>query len=129
MRWSIAGLATPQILVNGATVGIKPNSFDYDEGFGERNVRVKSAGGSSRQMVVTENVETQKSGIKFTLLTEDTSITIVRGWLALKDQNIIQAGDVGFDRVFNQAIITNVPKNMLGVDGEMEIEWESQPAV
>jgi len=124
----MAGLATPTIQVNGDTIAIKPNSFEYDEGFGERNVRVKSAGGASRQTVVTRDVESQKSGFKFTLLTEDISIDLVREWLALEDANVVQAADVGFGRVFNQAIITSVPKNMLGVDGEIEIEWESKPA-
>lgn len=124
----MAGLATPTIQVNGETIAIKPNSFEYDEGFGERKVRIKSAGGSSRQTVVTGDVETQKSSFKFTLLTEDTSIEQVLEWLQKVDTNVVQAADVGFTRVFNQAIITTPPKNLLGVDGEIEIEWESKPA-
>lgn len=124
----MTGLATPTIQVNGDTIGIKPNTFEYDEGFGERKVRVKSAGGSSRQTVVTRDVETQKSSFKFTLLTEDVSVDLVREWLAKEDTNVIQAADVNFTRVFNQAIITTPPKNLLGVDGEIEIEWESKPA-
>lgn len=125
----MAGLSTPQILVNNEVIGIKPNSFEYDEGFGERNVRTKSAGGASRQIVVTRNVETEKSTVKFVLFTEDSSISVVRQWLNNIDANVIQASDSGFNRTFNQAIITGNPTNGLGVDGEIPLEWESQPAV
>ncbi len=125
----MSGLATPQIIINNEVIAIKPNSFTYDEGFGERSVRVKSSGGGSKTIVVTRNVETEMSTCKFVVLTEDTTLAKLRVWLNNLDNNVVQVSDTGFQRTFSQAIITNKPEAALGADGETEIEWMSQPAV
>lgn len=124
----MGGLSVPQIIVNDEVIAIKPNSFSYTEGFGERTVRTKSAGGGNTTIVVTENAETQTSMVKFTILTEDTSIEKVRGWLALKDANRIQAGEGSFSRTFAQAVITNNPEAALGESGEIALEFTAQRA-
>lgn len=124
------GLFAPTIVVNNATVAIKPNSFSYKEGFGERNVRVASTGGGGRSIVTTENVETQMGSCKFTLYTTADNIAAVRSWLANGSANMVEASDrSGWSRTFQQAIITNDPDLNLGVDGEIEVEFMSNPAV
>ena len=125
----MGGLSVPQILVNDEVVYIKPNSFSFTEGAGERNVRTKSGGGGAVAIVVTENAETQTSMVKFTLLTEDSSLERIRGWLNLFDANRIEAGDGSFARTFSQATITNNPEAALGESGEVEIEWTTQKSV
>lgn len=125
----MATLATPQIVVNNETIGIKPNSFTYTEGFGERKVRVKSTGGGQKEIITTRDVETELSMCKFIIYAEDTPIETVRDWLANVDANVIQAADGNFQRTFTQAIITNNPEVNLGVDGEVEVEFQSAPAV
>ena len=40
----MATLFAPTVLVNNVSVAIKPNSFSYKEGFGERKVRNRMSG-------------------------------------------------------------------------------------
>lgn len=122
-------ISTPSIVVNNTPVAIKPNSFSYTEGFGERNVRVASAGGSAKETVVTENVETQMSTVKFTLYTSSENLTLARQWAANKSSNVIEASDTNFTRSFTSAIITNDFDVNAGVDGEFELEFKSDAAV
>jgi len=124
----MTGLATPSILVNDEAIGIKPNSFTFTEGFGERNVRVKSTGGGNSAIVVTPNAETQVSKVKFTLITEAATIEKVREWLSRESNNVIEALDGNFTRTFTQAVISNDPENGLGESGEISLEWTTQKA-
>jgi hypothetical protein len=125
----MAAISTPAIVVNNTPVGIKPNSFTYTEGFGERNVRTASAGGSAKETVVSENVETQMSTVKFTLFTTTDNLTLARQWANNKSSNVIEASDTGFTRSFTNAIITNDFEVNAGVDGEFELEFKSDSAV
>jgi len=125
----MAAISTPAIVVNNVPVGIKPNSFSYTEGFGERNVRVASAGGSAKETIVSENVETQLSMVKFTLFTTSGNLTLAREWAANKGNNVIEASDDNFTRSFTNAIITNDFEVSAGVDGEFEIEFKTTAAV
>ena len=125
----MGAISTPSIVVNNTPVGIKPNSFTYTEGFGERNVRVASAGGAAKETIVTENVETQMSTVKFTLYTTSDNLTLSRQWAANKDSNVIEASDTNFTRSFTSAIITNDFEVSAGVDGEFELEFKTQAAV
>jgi hypothetical protein len=125
----MGGLSVPQILVNDEVVFIKPNSFTFSEGAGERNVRTKSGGAGAVVLVVTENAETQTSKVKFTLLTENSSLDKIVSWLNNFDNNRIEAGEGSFARTFSQATITNDPEAGVGESGEVEVEWTTQRAI
>lgn len=125
----MGALSTPTIVVNNTPTAIKANSFSYTEGFGERNVRVASAGGNAKETVVSENVETQMSLVKFTLLTTTENINFARQLANNKSANVIEASDDGFTRTFTQAIITNDYEVAAGVDGEFELEFKTVAAV
>jgi hypothetical protein len=58
-------LSTPAIQINNETYKIVPNSFVYDGGEGETNVRSASTGGGSSTSVHSENAETKISMCKF----------------------------------------------------------------
>lgn len=123
------GLYAPAVVVNNVPISIKPNSFTYKDGFGERKVRVASTGGGSRQLVTTQDVETQKGYCKFILLTTRENADIVREWLANGSSNTIEAVEGAWSRTFQQAIVMNDPEVGTGIDGEVEVEFESEPAV
>jgi len=125
----MAALSTPTIVVNNTPVAIKPNSFSYTEGFGERNVRVASAGGSAKETIITENVETQMSMVKFTLYTTTDNINLSRILAANLASNTIEVSDNGFTRTFSRAIIVNDFEVSAGVDGEFELEFKTVAAV
>lgn len=125
----MTALATPQLIVNDIVFLIKPNSLSYTEGFGERKVRVKSAGGGSKVIVVTRDLESEYSMVKFTAFTEDVSIETIRGWQEKLAANTIRFSDAGLQRAVTQAIVTNDPEINFGVDGEIDIEFQGNPAV
>lgn len=124
----MAALFAPTILVNSVSVAIKPNSFSYTEGFGERKVRVASGGGATLAQVISEDVETQLSTCKFMLYTTSENVKLIREWQANNEANVVQASDTktNFNRTFSNAIITNDPDIALGVDGEVEVEFTSK---
>lgn len=125
----MGALSTPTIVINNTPYAIKANSFSYTEGFGERNVRVASAGGNAKETVVSENVETQLSMVKFTFLTTTENINAARIFANNKSANLIEVSDVGFSKTFAQAIIVNDYEVAAGVDGEFELEFKTIAAV
>lgn len=118
-----------QITVNNQAVAIKPNSCSFTAGRGERTVRTKMSG-RNLSTVASEDVETQTSMIKFTLLTETDTTDLVTSWQDNGDANGIVMQDVdGNTYTFNKAIITNDPEINSGVDAETEVEFTSSPLV
>lgn len=123
-------LFAPAVVVNNVPVGIKPNSFSYNDGFGERNVRVASAGGGSTTNVTTTNIETQKGSCKFMMLTTSENVELIRSWLANFDANVVEVSDIGgFSRTYVQAVVINNVEPALGESGEVEIQFESRRGV
>lgn len=123
----MATLFAPTVMVNGVSVAIKPNSFSYKEGFGERKVRIASGGGGTLTQVVSEDIETQLSTCKFMLYSTSDNVSLVRTWQKDGDANAVEVTDKdNFSRVFTNAIITNDPDVALGVDGELEVEFTSR---
>lgn len=125
------GIFAPAVVVNNLPVGIKPNSFTYKEGGGERKVRTASAGGESTTQIITEDVETKKGYCKFTLYSTSDNVSLFRQWQSNGSANTIEAVDnnTGFSRTFQSAIVMNDPDINLGVDGEFEVECESKRPV
>jgi len=122
-------ISTPSIVINNENIKIKPNSFSYTEGFGEAIKRTESAGGGSVSTVTARNIETAKSMIKFTLEPLAENADKVREWKNNFESNVIQAtGENNFTRSFTSAVLINDPEIGLSADGEISLEWESDPA-
>ena len=126
----MTAISNPTIIVNNSPVLIMPNSVSYTEGFGEYQKRVVAAG-ATRRTVFSEDVSTAKSNIKFNLPATNDALEIVRSWKVAKDNNVIQIidNDTGFSRNFPKAALLTDVENNLTFDGELELEWESDPSV
>ena len=125
----MAALNVVQIAVNNETIGIKPNSFVFTGGRGERTVRTKMTG-SATTTVVSTDVETQKSMCNFTLITETDTPAKVFEWQDNLDSNVVTViDDDGNTYTFNKAILTTDPQITAAVDGETPLEFESQVVV
>jgi len=119
-----------QLAVNDNVIDYLPNSLEYDDGFGERQQRIKTAGGGTRTTVATENLETKFGMVKFSLISEDDSADLVRTWLQNIANNSIRVTQPGstFSRNFTNALITNNPKIQAAVDGVIEVEFQTDPS-
>ncbi len=127
-------IANPQVTVNNEPVVIVPNSVMYDEGLGEQKVRAGSVGGGSVVQVVTEDVESNFSKVKFDMFPDPDSIKLARQWKANRNRNVVTVTGTNAEgktlrRTFNQAIITNKYEVNLGADTTFTLEFQSQPAV
>lgn len=84
-------LSVPTIVINNETIKIVPNSFKYDGGEGEINVRSASEGGGASSSVHSENAETKIGMCSFEMfLTPDLDAKIAE-WKESIGANAIQA--------------------------------------
>ena len=119
-------LSNPVVNVNGADVGIVPNSVSYKRGTGDRKIKSQATGGVS-QPIVTIDAETKISVVKFKMHNTEANFTLVEEWSALNGVTVTLTEGVLFSAVFNGMIIINDPEFTLGVDGEVEVEFNGAP--
>lgn len=121
-------LSNPAVEVNNNTVGIIPNTLTYKRGKGDLALRPQSAGGDSIEMIKTENAETKKGMVKFSLYNTKTNADLYESWQDLTDGVSIQFSDEAFVRAFRNMFIITDPEVALGADGNIELEFEGNPA-
>lgn len=110
-------------------LSIIPDSFSYDEGFGEITVRTQTSGGGETEIVVGENLEMAFSKFKFQMTNTAQNINLMRDLRALfgpvgipftasgtqKDGSI-------FTRAALQVVITNKWDVNIASDGVLDFE-------
>lgn len=125
----MSALDAIQATINNVTYGVKPNSVTFTAGRGERMLRTKQSG-SGVTNVVSKDAETQFSVVKFTLLSETDTPATVTEWQDNFDNNrIVLVDPDGNPYTFNRAVITADPEHGVGAEGEVEIEWNSEPMI
>jgi hypothetical protein len=122
-------LANPTVEVNNDVIGIIPNSTSYKGGKGDKSVRPQSSGGNSVEVIITEDAETKKSMVKFSLYNTKTNDDLISGWQDQVEGNTIVLSDGNFTRSFRKMHVTNDPEMNLGADGNAEVVFEGQPAL
>ena len=124
------GLATPTIEVDNQVVAIKPNTLSYQNGDGELTVRPQIAGAGAIETVLTKDAETQRSMVKFSLITEAGNISLKDGWKRKSEELAgvaIRFSDEGFTRAFRAMRLINDPEIAIGVDADFELEFMGDP--
>lgn len=121
-------LSNPTVEVNNDAIAVIPNSIVYKKGKGEKNVRSQSAGGNSIEIIVTENAETKKGMFKCSLTNTKTNQDLLDSWQD-NDANTIRLSQGDFVISFRGMVVTSDPEISTGADGNLEVEFEGQPAV
>lgn len=127
-------ISDPSVLINNVAVAIVPNSCTFDEGFGEQDVKVQSAGGGQLQQVFANNVETNKGKVKFSLAATVANINLARQWKANQNRNVVavtaSVADGTLTRTFTNAALCNNYEVNLAADGVIELEFQGdQPTI
>lgn len=122
-------LSNPTVVINNNAVPIIPNTFSFTEGFGEQELKVQSSGGGSVQTVLSNNVETNMSMVKFSIHNTAELIDLARSWKVNANKNAITVTGEGLTRAFNNAAVTNDYEVNLGADTTIDIEFKSDAAV
>ena len=96
-------------------------------------IRAASAGGTRTEQVYSDNVEMRYSTIKFELPSTIENIGKLRQWKQNKNQNLVQVQgrtvDGTLSRTFAQAALLTDYEVPLTNDGNITVEWRSNPAV
>ena len=125
-------LSTPAIIINNETYKIVPNSFVYDGGEGEINVRSASAGGGSNTSVHSENAESKISMCKFDiylLLGVDADIATWKENVGSNSIQCIQRTASGESTTlsFDNMSLTAPVERQASADGVTSLEFKGDP--
>lgn len=122
-------LANATIVINNAAIFYVPNSPKFNEGKGEQDVLIQSAGAGVVEAVFSENVETNIGMVAFSVRNTPKNIGLALGWKNLKRANAITiSGDGGFTRSFSNMVLTNNYDVNLGADTPIDLEFKGDPA-
>jgi hypothetical protein len=124
-------LATPSVEVGNVVVAIVPNTVTMVDGKGSKMVRAMSSGGDSVTMVITDDAETKKGMVKFSLPNTKTAVDLKRSWQDATNGVSIRLSDrkSSFQTSFRNMIVTEDPEVSLTADGVMEVSFEGPPAI
>ena len=124
----MANLSNPTIQIDGVTVAYKPNSLSYKLGRGDMTQRTQQSG----QIVETVgniDSETKLSMVKFTMVTTDTSISLVDQWLETRKSggSTIEIFEEDTSPAFQKMQILTEPETGTGSEGEIEVDFSGPP--
>jgi hypothetical protein len=118
-------LSVPNVNVNDIPYPIVPNTFVFEPGYGEINVRSASIGGGASETIHTENAETKVGMIKFSMYVTSQTLAAVAQWKPLLALNVITAVQPGSAPIVMEgASMTNNPSFEATADGTVEIEFK-----
>ena len=131
---SRVALSVPEILINDEKVSIVPNTFTYDKGEAEINVRSASAGNGASESVHTVNEETAISEPMFSLYVTNENDNRIRQWKENIGNNVIKAVQRvpnGNDIVitFPGQSLTNKPSREASADGVVALEFKGDQGI
>jgi len=119
------------ILINNVIVGYTSDSLSWKDGFGEYSVRNAVVGGGQTEQIFSEDLATKFGMVKFSMPTTEDNEKNKRDWKVNKNNNVVElVGPTGstFTKIFTQASILDDPESNASTDGNIEIEFRSNPA-
>ena len=131
---SRVALSVPEILVNDEKVSIVPNSFTYNKGETEINVRAASTGNGGSESVHTVDAESAISEPMFSLHVTNENDDRIRDWKANVGGNVIKAiqrvpGGNDIVRTFPGCSLTNKPNREASADGTVALEFKGDQGI
>lgn len=119
------------ILVNNEIVAYAADSLSWKDGLGEYSVRNAVVGGGQTEQVFSEDLASKFGMIKFSMPTTTDNEKNKRAWKINKNDNVVElVGPAGsnFTKIFTMASILEDPESNAATDGNIEIEFNSNPA-
>lgn len=119
------------LIVNNEVVPYIADSLSWTDGFGEYLMRNAVVGGGQTETIFSKALETKIGMVKFSMPTTATHEDWKRQWKLLENANVVELvgpSDSGFTKVFTNAAIINDPESSSANEGNIEIEFKSDPA-
>lgn len=126
-------LSVPSIIVNNEPIRIVPNTFTYDGGEGEINVRSASGGGRISETVHSSNAETLIGKCSFEMFLTTDLDSRIADWKENIGNNIIQAiqrplgGGDAVTLSWDGMSLTNNVERAASADGTVPLEFQGNP--
>lgn len=123
-------ITLPALSVNGINIEIVPNSVELIQGYGTSKLKAQSAGGGSVESVLFDDGSTKIGNLKFKVFpTEENINNLINIKNNSNNNTVLLSDSSGFTKTVTNAVMINDPPLMLGIDGEIDIEMEGDPAV
>ena len=119
------------ILVNNSQVAYTGDSLSWKDGFGDYNIRNAVVGGGQTEQVFAKDLASKFGMVKFSMPSTPENEKLKREWKANDNNNVIELiGPVGsnFTKIFTQGAILADPETSAATDGNIEIDFNTNPA-
>jgi len=119
------------ILVNDVQVGYTADSLKWKDGFGTYNVRNAVLGGGQTEQIFSKDLASKFGMVGFSMPSTIENEANKRAWKANDNNNVVELiGPSGsnFSKIFTQASIIDDPETGAATDGQIELEFNTNPA-
>lgn len=119
------------ILVNDVQVAYAADSLSWKDGFGEYQTRNAVVGGGQTERIFSKDLASKVGMVKWSMPSTIENEAYKRAWKVNEDQNVIELiGPAGtnFTKVFTGGAILEDPETSAATDGNIEIEFQTNPA-
>ncbi len=119
------------IMINNTQIAYTADSLSWKDGFGDYNVRNAVVGGGQTEQIFSKDLASKFGMVKFSMPSTVENDKLKREWKVNNNENVVELiGSDGqnFTKVFTAAAILEDPETNAATDGNIEIEFQSNPA-
>ncbi len=119
------------ILVNNQQVAYTADTLSWKDGFGEYKVRNSVVGGGQTEQVFSKDLATKFGMVKFTMPSTAETEAVKRAWKVNDNNNVVELigpTGSGVTKIFTSAAILEDPETSAAQDGNIEVEFNTNPA-
>ncbi len=119
------------VYVNDEQIAYMSDSLSKKDGLGEYAIRNAVVGGGQTEQIFSIDLASKVGEIKISMPSTVASEKLVRKWKLLRNTNVVELiGSTGTDynKIFTQAAIIGDPETSFSTDGNIEVEFKSNPA-
>jgi len=119
------------ILVNDVQIAYTSDTLTWKDGFGDYSIRNAIVGGGQTEQIFSKDLASKFGMVKFSFPTTAENDGLKRDWKSADNANVVElVGPVGsgFTKVFTLAAIIGDPEASAATDGDIEIEFQSNPS-
>jgi len=119
------------ILVNNQQIAYTADSLSWKDGFGEFKVRNAVVGGGQTEQVFSKDLATKFGMVKFSMPSTAENESYKRAWKVSENDNVVELigpNGSGVTKIFTKACILEDPETNASQDGNIDIEFNSNPA-
>ena len=119
------------IFVNDTPVAYTADSLSWKDGLGDSSVRNAVVGGGQTEQVFSKDLATKFGMVKFSMPTTEENEANKRAWKLNDNNNVVELigpSSGSFTKIFTLAAILEDPESNAATDGNIEVEFNTNPA-